>query len=474
MNRDRSSAMVLAAAVLAAGAPARVDASGFQLIEQNGSGLGNAYAGQAAGVRDASAVFFNPAGLTRIGGRQFVISVEPVGVSTDFSDASSGAPFLPGQRASLTLPVAAGGSGGDAGGWIPIPNGYVSWQVASPLWLGLGVNAPFGLTTEWDADWLGRFHAVKSQVRTLNVNPTVAARLGEWVSIGVGANYQRLEAELTQSVAYGGIAFGSAAALGGPAAAAGIMGQLGPGGLAREGLGRVEGDSWSWGWNAGLHVRLGEAANLGVTYRSKVKHDLDGQATFEDTPAFATSGPLGPLGAGLNARFASGPVRTEIELPDTFSIAAAGEMGRFEILADWTYTGWSSIQELEVVRTDGSALSTVPLQFEDTWRAGLGLTYRLKEGRKLRVGAAYDLSPVQDEFRTPRLPDEDRVWAAAGFEWKLSEKAILDVGYAHIFVGEATSDQPNQETATSAPAGSLVGHYSANVDIVSVQFRLSF
>jgi long-chain fatty acid transport protein len=465
--------LVLAAA-LAAGAPALVEGSGFQLVEQNGSGLGNAYAGQAAGVRDASAVFFNPAALTRIGGRQFVISVDPVGVSTDFADTSSGNPYLPGQRATLTLPVAGGSSGGDAGGWIPIPSGYVSWRVASPLWLGLGVNAPFGLKTEWDADWLGRFHAVKSEVRTLNINPTLAARLGDRFSVGVGASYQRLEAELTQSVAYGGIAFGSAAAVGGPVAAAGIMAQLGPGGLATEGLGRVEGDSWSWGWNAGAHLRLGESGRLGVSYRSTVKHDLEGQATFEHAPAFSTTGPLGPLGAGINARFSDGPVRTEIELPDTFSVAAAYEAGRVEVLADWTYTGWGSIQELAIVRTNGSALSTVPLHFEDTWRAGLGLTCRLDDRKKLRLGAAYDLSPVQDDFRTPRLPDEDRVWAAAGFEWKLGEKTALDVGYAHIFVDEAASDQPNQDTATSAPAGPLVGQYSAKVNVLSVQFRVSF
>jgi long-chain fatty acid transport protein len=470
MNRIKG---VLSLAALAAW-PALVEGSGFQLVEQNGSGLGNAYAGQAAGVRDASAVFFNPAVLTRLPGREFVVSVEPVGVSTGFTDQSSALPFLPGQRASLTLPVAPGGSGGEAGGWVPVPNAYLSWRVATPVWLGLGVNAPFGLKTEWDADWLGRFHAVTSDVHTLNINPTVAVRLGEALSIGVGADYQRLRAELTQSVAYGGIAFGSAAALAGPAAAAGILAQLGPTGLATEGLGRIEGDSWSWGWNAGAHLRLGESTRIGVSYRSAVQHDLTGQATFQGAPAFATTGPLGPLGAGLNARFAAGPVRTEIELPDTLSVAAAFESGRVEVLADWTWTGWSSIQELAIVRTDGSALSTVPLHFDDTWRAGLGVNCRLDDRKKLRLGAAYDLSPVQDAFRTPRLPDEDRVWAAAGLEWKLGEKGALDFGYAHLFVNEAPSNQPNQDTATSAPSGPLVGQYSAKVNVFSVQFRRSF
>jgi long-chain fatty acid transport protein len=473
MERHRVGLALIAAIVLAVAVPAGVQASGFQLVEQNGSGLGNAFAGQAAGVRDASAIFFNPAALTRINGRQFVVSVEPIGVGTDFADARSARPFLP-VATGLVLPVSVGGPGGDAGAWIPVPNGYVSWRVANPVWLGLGVNAPFGLKTEWDPDWIGRFHAVKSEVRTVNLNPTVAVRLSEALAVGAGANYQRLDAELTQSVAYGGIAFGAAGALGGPAAAAAILGQLGPAGLGYEGLGRVKGDSWAWGWNAGAMLRLGEAARLGVSYRSKVKHDLDGTATFEQAPVFATGGPVGPLGAGLNARFATGAVRTEIELPDTFSVAAAYEGGRFEILADWTRTGWSSIQDLAIARTDGTALSSVPLRFKDTWRAGLGLNYRLDDRRILRLGTAWDVSPVRDEFRTPRLPDEDRAWAAAGFEWKLGQKTAIDVGYAHLFLDKATSDRPNQESPTSAPAGALVGEYSAKVDILSVQFRVSF
>ena len=230
--------IVLSSAVAAAPMPAL--ASGFQLIEQNGSGLGNAYAGQAAGVTDASAIYYNPAALTRIEKRQFVHLRQPHrrldGVRRHRLDAA-----LPADPPPLTLPVSAGGSGGDAGGWIPVPNAYFSCQVSPRFWAGLGVNAPFGLKTEWDADWQGRFHAIKSEVKTLNINPTLAVKATDWLSFGAGASYQRLEAELTQNVAYGGIAVGAAAAAAGPAAAAGILAQLGgPAGLAREGQGSVE------------------------------------------------------------------------------------------------------------------------------------------------------------------------------------------------------------------------------------------
>jgi long-chain fatty acid transport protein len=459
-------------ALLAAG-PAPALASGFQLVEQNGSGLGNAYAGQAAGAEDASAIYFNPSLLTRLPGKQLVVSVSGIGISTRFSDAASTRPFLP-AATPIPIPVSLGSAGGNAGGLAPVPNLYGSWHAASRLWLGLGVNVPFGLKTEWEDDWVGRFHSIKSDVRTVNINPTLAFEVNEILSLGVGASYQRISAELTQSVAYGGISTGAAASLGGPAAAAGILAQLGPGGMSREGVGSIEGDDWSWGWNAGLMLKLGQPGRLGVSYRSRVKHTLEGDAVFADAPTFATTGPLGPLGAGLNARFAPGAVETDIDLPETVSVAAAYQGDRVEVLADWTWTGWNTIESLPIKRADGSMLSEAPLRFEDTWRIGLGVNYAVAERWMLRLGTAFDRAPVQDTFRTPRLPDQDRTWAAAGFQYKVGKKGALDIGYAHLFIKDASSALPNQDDAKSAPSGVLIGTYDENVDIVSVQYRLSF
>jgi long-chain fatty acid transport protein len=167
-------------------------------------------------------------------------------------------------------------------------------------------------------------------------------------------------------------------------------------------------------------------------------------------------------------------VGTSIELPETASVAATYESGSFDLLADWTWTGWSSIQTLAITRADGAPLSSVPLEFEDSWRAGLGLNYRVNESWMLRLGTAYDTTPVQDAFRTPRLPDQDRVWAAAGFQWKVGSKGALDVGYAHLFVKDGTSALPNQEAPTSPPTGALIGSYAAGVNLVGIQFRQSF
>jgi long-chain fatty acid transport protein len=462
--------------------PAPVLASGFQLVEQNASGLGNAFAGQAAGIKNAGAIYFNPAALTRVEGWNLMVSVEPIGVGTTFADTASTVPYVNFPTGRYDFPVPLGSNGGDAGGWIPVPNGYLSGQVTEGIWLGVGFNVPFGLETDWDPSWMGRFHATKSKVQALNVNPTIAIKLSDNLSIGGGANWQHLTADLNQGVAYGGLSYaGTAQAVATlppalqAAAIGAVIAQLGPQGRSLEGQALISGDSNAWGWNAGALLRLGEQGHLGVSYRSKVKHDVTGDVTFDGAPTFSLPGALEPIGAGLNARFASGAVKTTIELPETWSVALAFEGEKTEVLADWTWTGWSSIPSLDIVRADDSALSSVPLQFQDTWRAGLGLNFKMNDSWTLRLGTAYDKAPVQDAYRTPRLPDANRIWAAGGFQFKITEKAVVDLGYAHIFIkGNAPSTLPNQETATSTPVGDLYGGYDAKVDILGVQLSLHF
>ena len=180
-------------------------------------------------------------------------------------------------------------------------------------------------------------------------------KLSDRFSLGAGVSYQRLKATLSQSVAYGGITLGAAsqvaAATGNPAVIPGMLAQIGGvSGLALEGVSQVEGDTWSWGWNAGAAVQIGKEGHLAASYRSRIEHDVAGDVTFGGAPVFTTAGPLGGLGTALNGRFANGPVTTRIELPETVSVGASYEGARFEVLGDWTWTGWSSIQDLRSTR----------------------------------------------------------------------------------------------------------------------------
>ena len=468
----------LAATVALALSPSAVFASGFQLHEQNGSGLGNAFSGQAAGVKDASAIYFNPAALTRLEGGNLVLSIEPIIPSYSFNNAGSTMPSLP--PGLPPLGISPGGNGGNAGGVTPVPNGYFSYQVAEKWWLGLGVNIPFGLTTEWDSDWMGRFHGVKSSIHAINLNPTVAIKLGA-LSLGAGVNWQQFDAELTQNTAYGGASFGAAFAagnaIGGPAVGAALGGAIAaqvPGGLAGEGLTTLDGDSTAWGWNAGALLEVGEGVKLAASFRSQVKHTLEGTIAFAGAPSFREGAdPVGAIGAGLNAAFADRPITAEVTLPETFSVALAWEGEKVEVLADWTWTGWSSIPSLDVKDEAGEDVTSLVLQFEDTWRAGLGLNFRLNEAWKLRLGTAYDKAPVQDRYRTPRLPDDDRIWLAGGAEWKLSDKHRFDLGYAYLIIDDAPSALIATDTAELLK-GNLLGSYTGSVSILALQYTLAF
>jgi long-chain fatty acid transport protein len=423
---------VIAAAIGAAAftAAGTAGAAGFAIGVQNASGLGNANSGQAAAAEDASTIWYNPAGMSNLPGKQVVGAINVINTSVKFTNNGSTTP---------TGAISTAGSGGDAGGWAAIPVGYLSWQLGPQLWLGLGVNSPFGLKTEWDDGWVGQYHAINSEVLTVNINPAVAFKVNETISLGVGVNAQYLDADLSSR---------TFTALGSP-------------------LGEIKADGWAWGWNVGAMFTISPATRIGVTYRSELKYDLEGDVTFTQVPA------------ALAALFPNGGVTADIKLPAMASLALWQKIDRWEILADYTYTWWDSIQALSIYRTNGTGLSNTPLNFKNSWRVGVGANYQINNEWKLRFGTAYDTTPVQDQFRTPRLPDQNRWWLAIGAQWAFSKQGALDFGYAHEFVDDASSNLPSTDPAPPAgfpntPKGALIGTYKSSVNIFGIQIRYSF
>lgn len=378
-------------AAMAAWGMTGAQAAGFALIEQNASGLGNAYAGQAATAQDASTIFFNPAGLTELKGAQVVGALHAIRPRAEYTSAA-GVP-----------------SGGDAGGLAWVPNFYYATQYGSDLSLGVGVNSPFGLKTEYDASWAGRGHGILSDLKTLNLNPTLAWRASDRLSLGLGLNVQYIEAELTNFV--------------------GVIAQ-------------VTGDDVSMGYNLGLLYKIDDASRVGLSYRSKIKHKLEGSlVTVATTPAYA-----------------------EVTLPDTASLAYFRQLNeRWSVSADLTWTGWSVFENLTIRNQAGAALANTPENWQVAWRAGLGASYRADDRMTWRFGVAFDETPVPDAFRTPRIPDEDRAWLALGGQYRLTDKSSVDFGYAHLFVKDAG--------ISLAP---LNGTYDNAVDILSIQYTHGF
>jgi long-chain fatty acid transport protein len=345
--------------------------------------------------------------------------------------------------AIVTNPL--GGNGGDAGGLAVVPNFYFSMPIGERFNFGVGVNAPFGLVTEYDDTWAGRFQGIKSDLMSINVNPAFSFKVSETFSIGAGLNYQRLDAELTNAVV------------------------LGPN---AEGRASLEADDDAWGWNAGVLFQPTPSTKIGVSYRSKLDYTLDGTTTVT-----TASGAVVPT--------ASGPTHADVTLPDSFSLSLAQKLGdQWEFLADATFTKWSEIDRINIVNSaNGTLRDSLVLDFDDTWRYSLGANFKLNDGWTLKGGVAWDETPVKGaSSRSVRLPDNDRTWISLGAQMKILQNAKLDFGYSHLFIKDADINFTRSQqaagftTPTPAPgtASTVAGTYEGSVDIFSVQYTLSF
>ena len=466
-RRTGLAAAVGSAALLAAGHAGLAYGSAFALQEQSGSGLGNAFAGGAAAAEDAATIFTNPAGMSRLTNLQAVAAGSVICLQAKFSDNGS----LPASLQTL------GGNGGDAGSCSVVPALYLASPINKQWSVGIGVNVPFGLKTEYDSDWIGRFQAVKSKIETINVNPAVSFKASDMVTIGGGANYQHLKAELTSRVNYAG-AIGLAAQ---QAAAAGQIpvAAITPILTAYSGAqsdAKITGNDGAWGWNIGVLVNIDPQTRFGASYRSTIKYDVSGSAEFSNPPVPALPASLAPVAGALanavNGVLANGDVKLSLKLPDTANVSIFRQINsKWDVMADLQYTGWSTVQNLTILRSTGALLSTTPENFRDTWRASIGANYHYSDQWMFRGGLAFDQSPVRDAQRTPRLPDNDRTWISFGAQYKFSPQLLLDAGYTYIFVKDPSM---NQNAGSTPTYGLISGTYKNNVNIVAAQVTYTF
>lgn len=454
----------LATAAFAIG-PITAAASGFALLEQSASRLGTAFAGTAAAADDATTVYFNPAGMLQLQGIQLVALPSAIEITSEFRSRGSTPAF--GQP--------LGGSGGDAGDWNAVPGAYFTTRLSEDVAFGLGINAPFGLKLVYEDGWIGRFQALRSEIQTISVNPSIAYRIGDRFSIGAGVSYQRLQGELTNAVNYSAIVVQGVqqlVALGQlPAAAA-------PGVIAAntglEGGARVRGDDTGWGFNVGMLLEVSDRTRIGVAYRSAIEYDVGGTIDFTAPAAVpnAIGAAIVATASAAGAPLSDGAVSVEVKVPDSATASLRHDLSdNLAILADVAWTGWSTVQELRVVRDSGAIVSVTPERWRDVFRYALGASYELSDRLTLRAGIAYDNTPVPDATRTPRLPDADRKWAAIGARWQPSAALAIDVGYTHLFSETVPLHQDAGDTAASAL---LEGEQHSDIDIVSAQIGYRF
>ena len=214
---------------------------------------------------------------------------------------------------------------------------------------------------------------------------------------------------------------------------------------------KIKGDDWGFGFNLGAIYQATADTRFSLAYRSEVKQKLNGKVSS------VIPSPL--LNTGVSAA---------VKLPDTFAVSAFSRVNdQFDIMGDVTWTHWTNFQELKVVRDDGSVLNNTPENWSNTLRYSIGANYHYSDTLKLRAGLAFDEEAISDQFRTARIPGNDRRWVSLGANWKVSPSSSIDIGYAHLFISDASINK--------AEAGrTLTGTYSGNVNILSAQFTHNF
>lgn len=428
---------------------ASIQGAGIAVMEQSVKELGQAFSGAPTNINDGSMVFFNPGAMSQVQGKLVSMAGYVIAPSITFHDSASQlSPALGGAPLK-------GGDGGNSANLVFIPNIYYVQELTSRVAFGFGFNTPFGTRNGYQPDWKGRYQAIDSEIMTLNFNPSLSFKVTEQFSLGAGFNVQYLQSKLTNAIDFGTIclqALGAASCAG-----QGLLPQT------ADGHASLKGDSVGFGYNFGAFYTLNQVTHLGVSYRSRVTHDVHSNANFSvpDNAAILTQG----------GGFIDTNARTSVTLPDNVLFGFSHRLNpRWAISADALWTHWSLIRDLRTDFLSAQRDDILDLKWQDTWRYAFGINY-LSEDNKwtLRTGFAYDQTPVPDSrHRSPRIPDSNRYWLTAGLTYALLRNVNIHVAYAHLFMDDPAINR------RGATADFLVGQYSEQANIGGLQMDWRF
>ena len=405
----------LALGITGALALGQVHASGFQLKENSVKGLGSAFAGTAAKTDDASAVTNNPAAMAHMTGTTVQVDVTAIDLNYQFEGS--------GTAAGGAMPM-TGGDGGNAGAVTPVPAMSIVHKFDNGLALGAMVSAPFGLKTEYEDGWVGRYFAHTSDVKIVDLALSAAVDVvPEKLSVGVGAIFSRADVTLSKSVDFGTIIFSQLPDAQKPFAPAYARPQ------GSDGFVEVQGDDNGFGWLVGLHAKPIDKLTVGLSYRSEIDYDLEGAADWTvPTAARATFDAVGRA-----ALFNDGNVTAALTTPSVLSLGATYQVtDSFKLMGSWAKTGWSSLREVRINFDNPDPDAVEDFSWRDTEFMSLGGEFALNDAWTLRAGVAFDETPTHIETRTPRLPDADRLWYSIGATWQFSDALEMNFGYARL------------------------------------------
>ena len=424
------------------------NAAGFQLKENSVRSMGSAFAGTAAKTGDASVVVNNPAAMTQFEGSTLQADVTAIDLSYEFKGTATDAFGRP----------MTGGNGGDAGGVTPVPAMSYVRKLDNGVALGAMISAPFGLKTEYEDGWVGRYFAHTSDVRIVDLTLSGAIDVTDRFSVGIGAIVSRADVTLSKSVDFGALLYSNPATRPLPFAQP----------QAADGFVEVEGSETGFGWLVGAHFRPTDKVAIGVSYRSEIDYELTGNAKWTVPGNVRVVFDGNPTNPPPSAEwFKDGGVTADLTTPSVLSVGATWQAtDRLALMATYAETNWSSLREVRIQfdRPDPDAVE--PFGWKDTAFASIGAEFRLNDAWTLRGGVAHDETPTSLEHRTPRLPDDDRTWYSVGATWRVSDALDLDFGFTHI-----KPDDPKVDITSGGTH--IVGPFDggANMYGVSAQYR---
>lgn len=416
-------ALGLAGAVASASLTAATgaQAGAFGLREQSAQGLGDLFAGAAAGGAGVSSIFWNPATVTMRPGFASEQSLSFVNLSGEIRPTVGTAPGL--------LPF---GSSGEIGQGAVVPAGATSYQLTDRLWIGIQTGAPYGLVTKPRQDWAGSPYARSSRIFSLAFNPVIGFKVNEWMSVAAGPNIEYFRLTLRQAVPVPGVFPG-----------------LYPSGF-------LKGESWGVGFTAGVTVTPADGTVIGVGYRSSVHHDIDGSIGFPDP----------------RQALALGQVRANLNTPEKISVGlvqAINPVTRINLGFEWD--NWSRLGDVGIVsKALNVPVSHLPLNFKDAFFYSIGAEYDWSPNLTLRAGFSYEDGPIDFSNRSARLPDSDRYAVSIGGSYRWSDKVMLTASYAHAFFdrGRILAGAGRDYNVGNIPLAAVT---DVSADVVSVGFR---
>ena len=451
MSHTRSfRASALALAVLGTLVAGQASASGFQLREQSVKNLGKSNAGSIVG-KDASNVSLNPAAMTNLDKNTFQSDITVIDLTADFTGSGRvlGSPAAP----------LSGGNGGDPGDPTVVPNMAAVFPLHGALegvTIGASVGAPFGLKTEYEPGWVGRYRALTSDVKVVDLTLSVAFKATDGVSIGAGLIYERADVTLSKAIDFGT----AICASGNPANCFTPSYPFKPQQL--DGTFEVSGDSTSVGYVVGAQIAPNDKLAIGISHRSEIKHDLEGTLDFANVPALLANDP----------RFQDGDGGARLVTPSVATLSISyGFTDDFRLMADYQSTGWSSLHDVTIKRASGTVVGSELFHWDDTDFFSIGAEFDISDAFTIRGGVAQDESPTNDTHRTPRLPDADRMLYSIGATWNVSQSLSIDAAFQRITIDNPMINLPVDAAAgnTSTLVGEFDGH--ANLFGVSMQYR---